>query len=332
MPSATLIAFDYEWRPLQNYLQEQGISAPHLPAQRKGQLPSEILYDWIVSNCSSAAEGLKLGEFYNISDYGAAGLALLSSATSADALNVIRAYMLIFNRDIADIRVEHPSLGEVGISISVNSRPGWAAESCLFHTNVVASGAFKLLRALHGSDFEVTGLTLPARPGSARLYEDYFDVPVRLFGSNIVIHIPADQMERKIRTANPAVFEIALAMANESFTKLLEMEMGGIRQRVVSLLKSLPEPFPDIQSVALHLKLTERTLRRRLAEEGCGYRQIVDESRHQKARQLLTLTHLRIEQISEMLGYADVSSFRHAFRRWTGYSINTFKRETRQDN
>lgn len=330
MPSATLLTFDYEWHPLQNYLQDRGIGTPHLPAQYEGQLPSEALYDWIVSNCASAPNGLKLGEYYNISDYGVVGLALLSAATAADALKVVKAYMLLFNRDIADIRVEFSRQGEVGVSISVNPRPGWAADACLFHSNVVASAAYKLLKELYGNGFEIMGLTLPARPGPARLYEDFFGLPVRLFGSDIVFHLPAKQMDKKIRTANPAVFETALSMANESFTKLLEAEMGGTRKRVVSLLQSLPEPFPDIQSVALHLKLTERTLRRRLAEEGCGYRQIVDESRYEKAKQLLTRTQLTIEQVSEMLGYGDASSFRHAFRRWTGHSINTFRREAPQ--
>ncbi len=330
MVAATFLTFDYEWRPLQNYLHALGIEAPHLPIQYEGQLPSEVLYDWIVANCGHETEGLRLGEYFSVSDYGAAGLALLSSATALEALSVTRAYMLFFNRDIADIRLEHTNEREVAISISVNSGPGWSTQSCLFNTNVVASGAFQLLRGLHGPDFRIIGLTLPARSGSARAYEAYFGMPVRMFGSNVVIHIPAEEMNKKVRTANPAVFEAALAMANDSFTKLLEREMGGLRNRVVRLLQTLPDPFPDIQSVALHLKLTERTLRRRLAEEGCGYRQIVDESRRQKAKHLLSRTQLTIEQISEMLGYADTASFRHAFRRWTGNSVNTFMREARE--
>ncbi|HHW1804916.1 TPA: helix-turn-helix domain-containing protein [Pseudomonas aeruginosa] len=102
--------------------------------------------------------------------------------------------------------------------------------------------------------------------------------------------------------------------------------MGGLRPRIVALLDSLPEPYPDIQSVARHLRLTERTLRRRLAAEGCSYRQILDDARQARARKLLR-TELSVERISELLGYSDASSFRHAFRRWTGQSVSAFREE-----
>ncbi|MCP1644881.1 AraC-like DNA-binding protein [Pseudomonas citronellolis] len=324
MQAEQLFEFDFEWRPLQNYLRDQRLSPPALPPGAAP--PSEALYDWIVGQARSAEEGLQLGRYYNISDYGVIGLALLCAERAADALKVVRAYLLLFNRDIADIRVDRGAGHEVRILISVNHRPGWSEVSQQFHTNVVASASCKLMRDLFGKDFVISGLTLPLHQGGSAGYAGFFGLPVRLRGSDVVFHLPASQLDMPIASANPAVFQAALAMASESFNALLEVEMGGLRPRIVALLDSLPEPYPDIQSVARHLRLTERTLRRRLAAEGCSYRQILDDARQARARKLLR-TELPVERISELLGYSDASSFRHAFRRWTGQSVSAFREE-----
>ncbi|MDF5855495.1 AraC family transcriptional regulator [Pseudomonas aeruginosa] len=104
--------------------------------------------------------------------------------------------------------------------------------------------------------------------------------------------------------------------------------MGGYRQRIVALLEVLQDRYPSIAWVALQLKVTERTLRRRLADEGTNYREVLDLVRHDRARQLLRDERLRIEEVAERLGYMDTSSFRHAFRRWTGQCANDY-RQTR---
>ena len=72
--------------------------------------------------------------------------------------------------------------------------------------------------------------------------------------------------------------------------------------------------------VAERLGLHPRTLRRRLREEGTSFEAIKDEVRYAAARELLMLGALGIADISFTLDYASVSSFVHAFRRWSGMS------------
>ncbi|WP_454256139.1 helix-turn-helix domain-containing protein [Pseudomonas sp. Marseille-Q8238] len=329
--SSSLLTFDFEWRPLQNYLKVRGLVPPDLlfAEMPRDQLPSHALYDWVVQTHAAVIDGLQLGEHYHVSDYGMAGLALMSAETFGDALKVIRAYVLLFNSDIADIRVDHSVQGGVRIATSLNARPGWCDQARQFHANVLASASHHLLKALIGVDVAGLGLTLPAGLEDTHPYQAYFRMPVRSYGSDIVFHMPSSVLDQPIPTANPAVFQAALATVSESFTRILEQEMGGMRQRVVALLASLPERYPDIRQVARHLKLTERTLRRRLCEEGSSYRQILDESRLQRTQELLERTQLTIEQIAELVGYADASSLRQAFRRWTGRSVNEYRQQHR---
>ena len=75
-----------------------------------------------------------------------------------------------------------------------------------------------------------------------------------------------------------------------------------------------------MEDVAGRLGLHPRTLRRRLRQEGTSFEAIKDEVRYAAARELLMLGALDIADIAFTLDYASVSSFVHAFRRWSGMS------------
>ena len=60
--------------------------------------------------------------------------------------------------------------------------------------------------------------------------------------------------------------------------------------------------------------MSERTLRRRLQEEGVSFRDLLKDVRHDLAVHYLRDTDARIEQIAERLGYRDTACFRQAFK------------------
>ncbi|MBH9341319.1 helix-turn-helix domain-containing protein [Pseudomonas aeruginosa] len=332
MSQSENIQYDFEWRPLSNYLAVQRIVPPdlHQPLGTVPRLPREALYEWIVLNARSPLEGLSLGEHYRLSDYGVAGLALQSAGTVAEALQLVRTNMLLFNRDVSGIEVKRSSCDTVDVDIHLQTRPDWPAPARIYHANVLASAAYALFRDLLLGDLELVRLRLPERPGEATPYEEYFRVPVYFAGAGITFTLPADLLETRIATANAAVFQASLALSSETFNIRVAREMGGYRQRIVSLLESLQDRYPNIAWVARQLRVTERTLRRRLAEEGTTYRAVLDLVRRDRARQLLRNECLRIEDIAERLGYMDTSSFRHAFRRWTGQCANDYRQDHTQ--
>ncbi|MBI8301027.1 HTH-type transcriptional regulator VqsM, partial [Pseudomonas aeruginosa] len=155
--------------------------------------------------------------------------------------------------------------------------------------------------------------------------EGFFSLPVKHEGNDIIFSFPAHQLNRTLATANPAVFQSALTMAGESFNALLEVEMGGLRQRIELFLDSIPDQYPSLVTTAKYLRMNERTVRRRLADEGCTYRQIVDKARKERAIALLLNSSIPVDRISDILGYSETASFRHAFRRWTGQSTTEFR-------
>ena len=86
------------------------------------------------------------------------------------------------------------------------------------------------------------------------------------------------------------------------------------------LIQRLPAGELDQNAVARSLNISLRSMQRKLKEEGTSFRRLVDETRRQLAEQYLKDSTLVVSEIAYLLGFAEVSSFSRAFRRWTGHA------------
>ena len=73
-----------------------------------------------------------------------------------------------------------------------------------------------------------------------------------------------------------------------------------------------------MQSVAQNLGTSERTLTRRLSDEGTTFRALLLKARLAVARELLTTTTLSVSNVAWRAGYAEPSSFIRAFKKEYG--------------
>lgn len=97
-------------------------------------------------------------------------------------------------------------------------------------------------------------------------------------------------------------------------------------QDILGLLRAHGDRLPTQAELASGLAMSERSLRRRLAELGSGYRQLADLWRAERAAQLLR-SGLRAAEVADRLGFSDASSFSKAFRRWHGVSPEGFRQQ-----
>ncbi len=76
--------------------------------------------------------------------------------------------------------------------------------------------------------------------------------------------------------------------------------------------------LPRRADAAEALGISERSLARRLREQGQTFDGLVDDVRREKALQAVADSSSSLPEIAEALGFAEVSTFYRAFRRWTG--------------
>ena len=73
------------------------------------------------------------------------------------------------------------------------------------------------------------------------------------------------------------------------------------------------------------LRLSSRTLQRRLTEAGATFQQLTQEARRELARHYLTHSSLELNQTAYLLGYEDAHSFFRAFQGWEGTSPGAWR-------
>ena len=171
-------------------------------------------------------------------------------------------------------------------------------------------------------------------PTDLRPYEEAFGCPVR-FGAGINSMEFADaDLAIPIGTENPMAADWALRMLadlaqaqrNWTLRMLAKLEKAPQPERSFSkrvqgqLTGMLAHGEPLREEVAKRLMMSERTLQRRLAEEGTNFTQLVDDTRREMAYQYLKKGDLSLKKLSFQLGFSDPSAFCRACRRWFGRS------------
>lgn len=153
-----------------------------------------------------------------------------------------------------------------------------------------------------------------------------------IFGGNLHFGQPVNQI-----VAPAAVLLTPIVCADPAWRQQAESEARAVLaqltaetalQREIKTLLVSRLKFGGIRlaEVAAALGLSTRTLHRRLGEEGCNFRQVLDEVRLTRARIYLANPELSLEDIAFLLGYAEKSSFQNAFKLWTGLPPGEYRR------
>jgi AraC-like DNA-binding protein len=99
----------------------------------------------------------------------------------------------------------------------------------------------------------------------------------------------------------------------------LAAQIRGILQR------NLNEPFPDFEAVARQLHSTPQTLRRHLKKENTSYQDIKDSLRRDAAIYYLSRTRHSVNDIADIMGFSEPSTFHRAFKKWTGLTPGAYR-------
>jgi AraC-like DNA-binding protein len=95
--------------------------------------------------------------------------------------------------------------------------------------------------------------------------------------------------------------------------------VSELRTRVENEISSLlPHGRVLVEDVARNLGMSERTLARKLSDEGLNFTEVLQQLRRNLAVRYLDDRKLHVSKIAWLLGFHEVSAFAHAFKRWTG--------------
>jgi len=156
------------------------------------------------------------------------------------------------------------------------------------------------------------------------VYRAYFGCPIRYGASRNALVLKSTDLGRPFPGHNPELLD----MLTPALTAALgEIDARSpIREQVKVVLKRcLASGRPELSGVARDLGMSERTLQRRITDEGTTFRDLLAEARQELWRRLLADPAAGIDEVSCLLGYQDTSSFYRAFRDWEGITPNRWR-------
>lgn len=154
-------------------------------------------------------------------------------------------------------------------------------------------------------------------------YQALLNCPIEFASGETALHFVNKKMLLPIQTADTLGSALLVEQCDE---ELKQIQLGSsFTQRISEIVMSNLASSPSITFVADKMQLSERSLRRRLAEDNTNYRELVKKIRHEKAIYFLDKTDARIERIACDLGYKESANFRRAFKEQTGFSPRAWR-------
>lgn len=155
------------------------------------------------------------------------------------------------------------------------------------------------------------------KPDDLTPYQDLLACDVEFGCKNTYISFPVSMLTLKVKKADPAL----RALLDQQADALLNVLPNGDhfeQQLYKYVLRAMQDGKPTIEEVARYMRMSARTLHRRLGGRGLIFKQILVKTREQLAKQYLKEGRLTLSEIALLLGYSEQSAFSRAFKQWVG--------------
>lgn len=285
-------------------IDDSELRVPQANFERIWKTASEVVGDPCI--------GLHTGERIHPRAVNLFGYLMLSSATLGEGLHRVGRYQAVLTGKPWLEVVDEPSRTRLRVGI-VNDD----SDTRAIHAEYVAALLLQVMDWVSERPIEPieTRFSHAAR-GDESEYRRVCRGPVRF------------RAEHSELVLAPGVLEIPSKHANARFARLHEQFASQLlaEQQDTSLARKVREELakrlesgaPDRATVARCLALSDRSLQRRLREEGTSFRAVLDAWRRDLAGEQLRRHDTPIAEVAYLTGFAEVSSFTRAVRRWFG--------------
>ena len=306
-------------------LQELGVDAEAVRVE--AGLPSEVMSDadgrvpiaalhaaWAAAArrlCRSDA-ALLVARRYVPGDYGLVGFVAMNCSTLGGALAQVVRFGTLWTDDPTFVLDADGALG-YRYRTSSPRGPGlrYASEAAVAEV----MNAARLLTQTKLSPRKVH--FAHAAPADTGAHEAFFGCPVHFDARETTLLFRREALALPLPKADAQLGVFLSDMAKDALgRRARDCTPPGRIKEIIG--EELPRGLPPLEQIARRLATSERTLRRRLEEEGTSFRTILDETRAELAQSYVRDGKLSLSEVAFLVGFSETSAFNRAFKRWTG--------------
>lgn len=278
------------------------------------------LWQLAIAQTNDPCFALVVARCWHPANFHGLGFAWLASINLKEAVERAIRYFRIVTSDPEQLfLIEHEECYEFIVDVANVVHRGLDEEYDLFLALLV-----DMCRSSYGSTLHIHCVSLQrAEPRCAKKFGEFFSAPVEFSSMKNAIVFDKADFERVLPTANA---ELALASEQIVQRYLARMVHSDVVMQVKTrLIQELPSGNVREERIAGDLYMSQRSLQRRLREEGTTFKRLLDETRRDLASRYIKVSSVSINEITYLLGFSEPSNFSRAFKRWTGISPSNYR-------
>jgi AraC-like DNA-binding protein len=283
-------------------------------------------WDALAKHTGDPMIGLRVAEQIQVGSLGAYEYLLRNSPTIRAAIEQANKFERVMDdlTRIAIVETEHAHEAAIRHYREGGVPHATYATECLF------AAVLRLVKTLLPGQQVLCVRFAHAPNGEPRDYQARLGCPVSFGAAYNEIVIDKATLDLPQNAADPALSRVLEQHmthmlqhlpAEESFVQRARTALGDTLRRNGDV---------SLEQLAQTLHLSERTLRRRLEEHATSYKNLLDELRRELACHYIARTSESFEVTAGRLGFADVSAFYRAFKRWTSTTPAAYRAQVRQ--
>lgn len=188
----------------------------------------------------------------------------------------------------------------------------------------------EILKFVIGEDFKpVRTLFQYAPTGYVNKYRQIFRSPLLFQQEKSGLVFNREYLDFPNPNPQSYIKEILSRHADKLLTELDQSKRFQDKVRKL-IIKHLDSGNANMEMVSNELKLSSRTVYRRLREENVTYKILLNEIKKQSAQTYLKETAFTINDISYRLGFSEPSAFHRAFKRWYGTNPSQYRQKIKK--
>lgn len=259
------------------------------------------------------AAPLRVGGTMRCDEYGAFGLGWKTAPTLRDSFRRGARYArLLTNVATYEVRAEADAVAYVA------RRVGSARRGRLLSIEATLASIHTIAREVAGPTLSPTAVRFehaPLRDPAA--YERWFGAPVGFDARETAYIVSDEDADRPNRLGDAGLAAFFDAELDRALRERRAAET--IAEQVADeALRTLCSGPPRMAEVARRLGVSERTLQRRLADEGSSFQEVLDTTRRSAAEALLRSGRHSLADVAFLTGFSEQSAFTRAAKRWFG--------------
>jgi AraC-like DNA-binding protein len=264
---------------------------------------------------------IRVGQQMEMDDYGVLGLSWKTCSWAGEIFDRSERYFKLLSNSYVFKVEKQSNISNIYLFRDAHRRGVELSNEATFSAAVV------VLQAITESAIAPISVSfMHSAPEKLYSYQEAFKCPILFDQTHNFISYRSEDLEMRTAKADVSINKFLLDRVDEE-TKGIEISSKRISSDVENLIKdALPSGIPSIAQIGILMSMSNRTLTRRLFEDGHTFRDLIRKQQEEISKSLLKKSNRSMSEIAFETGFSEQSAFNRAFKRWTGKTPIEFRK------